>query len=167
LIYYVSTVPKIVYYPLLIMVFGVGPESKVAKGVLSAFFPIVVLVTAGALEVNPVHRNVARTYNASRLQTFRKVYIPSTVTYVLNGMRLGIGTAIISVMLAELFVSKAGLGNQLQFYFSQLQMGKMYAVLLIVFVTAFALNLGLLRVQSYLVAKGYGTGEGGEQGFGF
>ena len=167
IIYYISTVPKIVYYPLLIMLFGVGPGSKIAKGVMSAFFPIVILVTAGALNVNSVHVQVGRLYRASPLEQLQKVYLPSMISYVINALRLGMGAAIVSVTLAEIFVSKAGLGNRIAFYFGQFALAKMYAILLLIFVVAFALNMALLGLQNYLAANGYGGGEGGGGGFGF
>ena len=167
IIYYVSTVPKIVYYPLLLMAFGVGPSSQIAKGVLSAFFPIVILVTAGVVTIDPQHKAVARLYDASLLETFQKVYLPSTVLHIITGFRLGIGTAIISVILAELYVSKAGLGNLLGSYFAQFQMRRVYALLLLIFAAAYAINMALMRVEGYLAARGYGSDDQESTGFGF
>jgi ABC-type nitrate/sulfonate/bicarbonate transport system permease component len=162
LIYYFSTVPKIVLYPLFLVVLGVGFESKVAMGFFSALFPITVNMITGALNVREDLVKVARAHRASVWQVFKHIYLPSTVTHIVNGLRLGIGVAIIGVLLGELAASQAGLGNQVQFYFSNLQTAKMYAVLTLVFAASFGLNLTLLRFQQFLRAKGYGVGQTGE-----
>lgn len=162
LIYYFSTVPKIVLYPLFLVALGVGLESKIAMGFFSAIFPITVNTITGTLSVREDLLKVARVYDASPREIFENVYLPSTITHVVNGLRLGVGVAIIGVLLGELAASQAGLGNRVSFYFSNLQTAKMYAVLIIVFAVSLGLNLGLLKLQEYLWAKGYGVGESGE-----
>lgn len=161
-IYYFSTVPKIVLYPLFLIALGVGVESKIAMGFFSAIFPITVNTITGTLHVREDLVKVARVYDASFWQVFKNVYFPSTITHIVNGLRLGIGVAIIGVLLGELAASQAGIGNQIGFFFSNLNTAKMYAALTIVFAVALVLNLSLLRLQQYLWAKGYGVGDSGE-----
>jgi ABC-type nitrate/sulfonate/bicarbonate transport system permease component len=159
IIYYVSTVPKIVLYPLFLVALGVGMESKIAMGFFSAIFPITVNTITGTLHVREDLVKVAKVYDASFWEVFKWVYFPSTVTHVVNGLRLGIGVAIIGVLLGELAASQAGVGNQIGFFFSNLNTAKMYAALLLVFVVSLLLNLSLLRLQRWLWSKGYGIGE--------
>lgn len=161
-IYYFSTVPKIVLYPLFLVALGVGVESKIAMGFFSAIFPIAVNTITGTLNVREDLIKVTRVYDASFWEMFKHVYFPSTITHIVNGLRLGIGVAIIGVLLGELAASQAGVGNQIQFFFSNLNTAKMYAALIIVFAVSLALNLSLLRFQEYLWAKGYGVGDSGE-----
>jgi ABC-type nitrate/sulfonate/bicarbonate transport system permease component len=158
-IYYFSTVPKIVLYPLFLVALGVGIESKVAIGFFSAIFPITVNTITGTLNVREEFVKVANVYDASFWEVFKFVYLPSTITHIVNGLRLGIGVAIIGVLLGELAASQAGIGNQVQFFFSNLNTAKMYAALIIIFSVSLGLNLALLRLQSYLAANGYGIGE--------
>ena len=168
IIYYFSTVPKIVLYPLFIIALGAASmDSKIAMGFFSAIFPITVNTMTGALTVRADLVKVARVYRASAVETFTKVYLPSTITNIVNGLRLGIGVAIIGVLLGELFASQAGIGNRVAFFFNNLQTDRMYATLIIVFAAALTLNLGLLKLQDALQRRGYGAtgGEGG--GFGF
>lgn len=162
LIYYFSTIPKIVLYPLFLVALGVGFESKIAMGFFSAIFPITVNTLTGALNVREDLIKVARVFEASPREIFENVYLPATITHIVNGLRLGIGVAIIGVLLGELAASQAGIGNRIHFYFSNLQTAKMYAVLIIVFAASLGLNLGLLRLQQWLWSKGYGIGESGE-----
>lgn len=162
LIYYFSTIPKIVLYPLFLVALGVGFESKIAMGFFSAIFPITVNTLTGALNVREDLIKVARVFEATPREIFENVYLPSTITHIVNGLRLGIGVAIIGVLLGELAASQAGIGNRVNFYFSNLQTDKMYAVLIIVFGVSLGLNLGLLKLQQWLWARGYGVGESGE-----
>jgi ABC-type nitrate/sulfonate/bicarbonate transport system permease component len=156
LLYYFSTIPKIVLLPLIIIAFGIGFESRVAIGFLSAIFPIAVNVIVGTLQVERNHINVARSFGASPPKIFSSVYLPSLVIPIVNGVRLGMGVAIISVLLSELFASQMGLGNQISLYFNQLQVARMYGVLLLVFAIALVLNLALMQLQRYLSDLGYG-----------
>lgn len=167
IIYYFSTVPKIILYPLFISLFGAaGIESKIAVGFLSAIFPIVVNTIAGAIGVRDDLVKVAKVNGASYLDIFSKVYVPSMITNIVNGLRLGVGVAIIATLFAELFASQAGLGNRIGFYFSNLYIDQMYAVLIFVFVVSFGLNLAILGLQQFLRDRGYGTSES-ECTFGF
>lgn len=167
-IYYFSTVPKIVLYPLFIIALGAASmDSKIAMGFFSAIFPITVNSMTGALSVRSDHVKVARVFRASPWETFTKVYLPSTITHVVNGLRLGIGVAIIGVLLGELFASQAGIGNRVAFYFNNLQTDRMYATLIIIFVAALSLNLGLLKLQDALRRRGYGASDDSAGGFGF
>jgi ABC-type nitrate/sulfonate/bicarbonate transport system permease component len=162
IIYYFSTIPKIVLYPLFLVALGVGFESKVAMGFFSAIFPITVNTITGTLNVRDDLVKVANVYDASFLEIFRWVYLPSTITHVVNGIRLGVGVAIIGVLLGELAASQAGVGNQVKFFFSNLNTAKMYAALIMVFAVSLAINLLLLRFQSFLAARGYGAGDSDE-----
>ncbi len=166
ILYYFSSIPKIVLYPLFLVALGIGIESKMAMGFLSALFPITVNSIVGSLSVREDLVRVAKVNSASRLQVLKHVYLPSMVTHVVNGLRLGVGVSIISVVLAELFASRAGLGNLIGFYFSNLMTARMYATLLVLFAAALVLNLSLLRVQDYLTQKGYGDADAGST-FGF
>lgn len=159
IVYYISTVPKIVLYPLFLVALGVGMESKIAMGFFSAIFPITVNTITGTLHVREDLLKIAKVYDASFWEMFKWVYLPSTVTHIINGLRLGVGVAIIGVLLGELAASQAGVGNQIGFYFSNLNTSKMYAALLLVFAVSLLLNLSLLYLQRWLWSKGYGVGD--------
>lgn len=141
-----AATPKIIFLPILMLLFGVGSGSKVAMGALSAFFPVVVATAAGMKSVNPVLVRVAWSFNASAWQIVRKIYLPSLVEPALIGMRLGLGVAIIGVLLAEIKFSRAGLGHLAIQYYNFFHVADMYAVLLITFGLAVAANalMGLI-----------------------
>ena len=91
LLHYVAPTPKIVFLPILITLFGVGPSSKVAMGALSCFFPVALSVMSGMALVNPVHLRVARSFGLSRWRTLGSVYLPSLVRPVVTGLPPGAG----------------------------------------------------------------------------
>ncbi|MBV8537221.1 MAG: ABC transporter permease [Alphaproteobacteria bacterium] len=135
-----AATPKIIFLPILMLLFGVGSGSKMAIGAFSAFFPVVVATSEGMRGVNPVLVRVARSFNASSWQIARKIYLPSLVEPAITGMRLGLGVAIIGVLLAEIKFSRAGLGHVAIQYYNFFHVADMYAVLLITFALAVAAN---------------------------
>jgi NitT/TauT family transport system permease protein len=132
--------PKIVFLPLLMVIFGVDFGSKVAMGAASAFFPVAVATLSAIHLVNPVLISVAQSFNASVRQLVIKVYLPSMIEPIVSGMRLGLGVAIIGVLLAEIKLSNIGLGHLAIQHYNQFKIADMYAVLLITFALAVGAN---------------------------
>jgi len=145
LVYYLGPTPKIIFFPIMIMWFGVGSGSKIAMGALSCFFPIVISVAAGMRQIAPVLVRVGRSFRASPWQMTRLVYLPAMRTPVVNGLRLGLGIAIIGTLLAETKLSNQGLGYLIIQSYATFDMPRMYALLIVLFVLAIGLNALLGR----------------------
>jgi ABC-type nitrate/sulfonate/bicarbonate transport system permease component len=143
-------IPKIIFLPLLLMIFGVGMNSKIANATLHAVFPIILNTLVGIREVNRILVKVARSMNATKGQTFRKVYFPSTVLPVFAGMRIALGFAFLGSLLAELFESKTGLGFLVVHFYTTAQIAKMLAVILFVFVLTMSINAGMKEIENRL-----------------
>src|SRR3989440_12795629 len=94
-LYYLGPTPKIIFFPVMIMWFGVGPGSKVAMGVLSCFFPIAISAASGMRQIDRVLIRVGRSFRASTLQMVSTIYLPAMREPIVNGVRLGLGVAII------------------------------------------------------------------------
>jgi NitT/TauT family transport system permease protein len=139
-LHYLAPTPKIVFLPILLVLFGVGPGSKIAMGTLSCFFPIALSVAAGVRTVDTVLLKVGRGYNLTRAQMVRLIYLPSLIPPLANGLRLGLGVAIIGSLLAELKMSNRGLGFLIMQYYSQFRTPEMYAVLIVMFAMAAGAN---------------------------
>jgi NitT/TauT family transport system permease protein len=143
-------VPKIVLLPLLLTIFGVGLEAKIANAAIHGVFPIVLNTVVGVREVSRVLLKLARSLRAGPGQTFGKVVVPSMALPVFAGLRLALGLAFLGALLAELFESKVGLGFLVLQFYNTAQIGKMLAVILLVFILTMALNAGLERVERRL-----------------
>jgi ABC-type nitrate/sulfonate/bicarbonate transport system permease component len=128
--------------------FGIGVESKMAKGALSGFFPTVFSATAGMLMINPVLIRVGQSFNLTRWQMVSKIYLPAMVNPVIVGVRLGLAIVIISVLIAELKFSQAGLGFQLAQYYESFRIAPMYAMIIIIFALAALANWGMTVLQN-------------------
>ena len=143
----IGSTPKIIFLPILFLMFGTGIESKMAKGSLSAFFPVVFTTTLGMILINPVLIRVGRSFNLGRIQMMTKIYIPAMLNPVITGLRLGVAITVIGVLVAELKFADGGLGYRLGIYYEQFQIAPMYAIILIIFFLAAVANVGMTRLQ--------------------
>jgi NitT/TauT family transport system permease protein len=139
-LYYLGPTPKIIFFPIMIMWFGVGPASKVALGTLSCFFPIALSVAAGMRQIDPVLIRVGRSFRANAWQMATKVYLPAMRHPIINGVRLGMGVALIGTLLAETKLSNRGIGFLIIQAYSLFDMPRMYAMLIVLFVLAIGAN---------------------------
>lgn len=145
-IYYLAPTPKIIFLPILVLLFGVETGSKTAMGTLSCFFPVAVAVCAGMRQTRPVLIRVMHSFNASTWQMIKLLYLPSLVAPALSGMRIGLGAAIIGTLLAEMKLSRAGLGYLIIQAYNFFRIPDMYALLIVVFALAWAANAGMEAV---------------------
>ena len=139
-LYYLGPCPKIIFFPVMIMWFGVGPGSKVAMGAISCFFPVALNVAGGMREIDKVLIRVGRSFRASTWQMVTKIYLPAMRHPVINGVRLGLGVALIGTLLAETKLSNRGIGFLVIQAYSIFNMPQMYALLIVLFVIAIGAN---------------------------
>lgn len=102
--------PKVAFAPLFIMWFGYTFWPKLLVTILIVFFPILVNVLQAMKTVDPDMINLARAYNLSRMQIFRKIQFPSTLPALMAGLRIGATLAVIGVTVGELVGGNKGLG---------------------------------------------------------
>ena len=139
-LYYLGPTPKIIFFPVMIMWFGVGPGSKIAMGAISCFFPIALSAAAGMRQIDRILIRVGRSFRASTWQMATKIYLPAMRHPVINGARLGLGVAIIGTLLAETKLSNQGVGFLIIQAYSVFDMPRMYAMLIVLFVVAIGAN---------------------------
>jgi ABC-type nitrate/sulfonate/bicarbonate transport system permease component len=139
-LYYLGPTPKIIFFPVMIMWFGVGPGSKVAMGAISCFFPIALSTAAGMRQIDQVLIRVGKSFRCNTWQMVTKIYLPAMRHPIINGVRLGLGVAIIGTLLAELKLSNRGIGFLIIQAYSLFDMPRMYAMLIVLFVLAIGVN---------------------------
>jgi len=105
-----NSMPDLAILPLIIMWFGFGMESKVLLIVLAATIKIMITTLAGVGTVDPVLIRVAKIMGASPLQRYRKIVLPSTLPFILSGMKLGLSSALTATVVSEMIGSARGLG---------------------------------------------------------
>lgn len=143
----IGSTPKIIFLPILFLIFGTGIESKMAKGAMSAFFPVVFSTALGMVLIPPTLIRVGRSFNLTTRQMISKIYLPAMVNPVITGLRLGMAITVIGVLVAELKFADGGLGYRLGLYYEQFQIAPMYAVIIIIFAIAAFANVGMTRLQ--------------------
>jgi NitT/TauT family transport system permease protein len=139
-LYYLGPCPKIIFFPIMIMWFGVGPGSKIAMGAISCFFPVALNVAGGMREIDKVLIRVGRSFRCNTWQMVTKIYLPAMRHPVINGVRLGLGVALIGTLLAETKLSNRGIGFLVIQAYSIFNMPLMYSLLIILFVIAIGAN---------------------------
>ncbi|MCD7884894.1 MAG: ABC transporter permease [Lachnospiraceae bacterium] len=103
-------IPAIGFLTLFLMWFGVGEESKLMLITYATIFPVVINTIAGVAAVDPVKYQAAESLGASKWQTFYTITVPATVPSIFTGVRLGLSSAITSIVSAEMLAANTGLG---------------------------------------------------------
>ncbi|MGH7831490.1 MAG: ABC transporter permease [Candidatus Binatia bacterium] len=105
-----NATPRVALLPLVIIWAGIGEWSKIVIIFLGAVCPILI-TTRDGVKTTPYNLlTAARSFGASQWQVFKSVVLPSTVPFILTGLRLGVGRALIGVMVGELYAATAGIG---------------------------------------------------------
>lgn len=141
-----ATTPKIVFLPIIMLALGVDTSSKIALGAVSGFFPVAISTAAGVRHIRPTLVRVGRSFHLNSWQMLTKIYLPAVAQPIVSGIRLGLGVTIIGVLLGEIKLSNAGLGFLANQYYNQYRIADLYAVLLLIFVLAVVINIGLGRI---------------------
>ncbi len=110
LVYIVYPIPKIVFVPVLLLIFGIGDLSKIINIVLVLFFQMLVPVRDEAARIRPELVSSVRSLGAGRRALFRFVYLPASLPAVLTALRLSIGTAVAVLYITEVLATQVGLG---------------------------------------------------------
>jgi ABC-type nitrate/sulfonate/bicarbonate transport system permease component len=116
--------------------------------VVSCFFPIALSVAAGMREIDRVLIRVGRSFRFNGAQMITKIYLPAMRHPVLNGIRLGLGLALIGTLLAESKLSNHGVGYLIIQAYTVFNMPQLYALLIALFIVAIGLNTILARLAS-------------------
>lgn len=107
--------PTIALVPIIVLVLGLGLESKVFIVWLEAIFVVVVSTMAGVRAAEARYLDLAKSFRASRWMTFTSVILPSSFPYILTALRLGTTRALVGVVVAEFFAANKGIGFFINF----------------------------------------------------
>jgi NitT/TauT family transport system permease protein len=119
-------VPTVALVPVIVLWVGFGPVAKVVVVFLFSVFAIVLNTARGVREVDPQLIEVARSYSASEVGLWSDVVLPSALPYIVTGVRLAVGRALVGVIIAEFYTSIAGLGFLIVTYANTFQTAKVF-----------------------------------------
>lgn len=140
--------PLVALIPLFILLFGLSVGAKVAITFILAIFPIVINTESGLREVDPDYADTARSFCASPMQVLLKVIFPAAIVPVVTGLRLGLGRAIIGVVIAEIFLANAGFGYLIVYNSMTFNTATVLALVLLLSFFGVSLNMVLQAVEN-------------------
>jgi NitT/TauT family transport system permease protein len=141
--------PQITILPLFILYFGIGAASKIAFGVSHGVFPIILAIVAGVQNIKPILLTSAKSMGASRWQIFRWVIFPHMIPSFFAGMRLGMTGVLLGVLLAELYVSTAGIGYFTNLFTQNFDPTRLLGLIAVLAAMAIALNEIVRRAEAH------------------
>jgi NitT/TauT family transport system permease protein len=139
--------PQITILPIFVLLFGIGPASKIAFGVSHGVFPVTILVAAGVQNIKPIYLVSARSMGASRWHILRHVIFPHMIPSFFTSMRLAMTGVLLGVLLAELYVSTAGIGYFTSVFTQDFDPTKLIGLVSILAAMAVVLNEVVRRAE--------------------
>jgi len=126
-----NATPRVALLPLVIIWLGIGILSKVGIIFLGAVFPLLINTRDGVKTTPANLLTAARSFGASEWQIFKSVVLPSTVPFIITGLRLAVGRALIGVMVGELYAATAGIGFMITVAGATFQTDKVFVGVLV------------------------------------
>lgn len=140
LLFFAFSIPKSIFLPMFILLFGVGFSQKVGFGFFSTIFIVIMSTTVAVDSVKTEYLTVARSYGATKAQTAFRVYLPSMLPVLLETVRISMIFNFTGVILAEMYASRDGIGHQIATWGENFQMKQLLAGVLMVAIIAITFN---------------------------
>ncbi len=137
----IYAIPAILFFPLYVLFFGLGPPSKIAMGITISFFPIALNTMAGFGNVERTFIVAARSMGCSNYQLFRWVLLPAAAPVIVTGLRMGFILAFLAILGSETIASLSGLGHRIVTFAEGMDTAKMYAYIAFAVAIAALLNV--------------------------
>jgi NitT/TauT family transport system permease protein len=140
--------PLVAVIPLVTLWFGLGASAKLFIIVILAVFPILINTAAGVRDVPAALIDVGTAFAANERQIFTKIILPAAVPFMMTGLRLGVGRAIIGMVVAEFFTAITGLGALIVKYGNQYDTASMFVPIFLLMLLGVGLTLLLRRAET-------------------
>jgi len=151
------SVPTFVFYPLLIVVFGINSVSLIVMG---AMFGIVAMVSATLASIDRIPRvyvKVARVTGLSPWQTAVQIQLPAATPHLITGIKLAVTYSVIGVIAGEFIIATSGLGRRLKLAYNDFDTATMYGLILLIFIAVAIVNIMLQHWESRVHRRWYRT----------
>jgi ABC-type nitrate/sulfonate/bicarbonate transport system permease component len=147
---FLLSVPKSVFIPIFLVLFGINSQTAIYYGAFSAFIYVMINVISGLDLVEDRHLRVAYAYRAGLRHRIVDVIFPASMPGLFTGIWYGLKNGLQGVLIFELFISVGGLGGLIRFYTNGLRTDRVFAIILGVAITAILLGEGWSRIESRL-----------------
>jgi len=146
-------VPMYAFYPLLIVIFGLGDLPQVAIGFLLAVMAVILNTLNGLDRVPPVLLKTARVHRLGFIKEAIQIRLPYAAPYVFTGFKLAVAYSFIGVIGAEFITSSRGIGYEISFAYNNFDNGVMYAMILFILLVVITVNMSLHAWEKRLLAR--------------
>jgi NitT/TauT family transport system permease protein len=148
LLFFAFSIPKSIFLPMFILVFGVGFSQKVGFGFFSTIFILIMSTMTAVESVKVEHLKVARSYGATPPQIAVRVYLPSMLPVLLEALRISMIFNLTGVILAEMYASRDGIGHQISNWGENFQMKQLLAGVVMIAAIAMTFNEAVRWVEA-------------------
>ena len=139
--------PTVALVPLVIIWLGLGFEAKVFLTWLVSMFPVIINAQIGVANVPPAFIETARAFGCNRWQVFRRVVLYAAVPFFIAGVRLGLGRALVGVVVAEMFTALAGLGYMVVLYGNTFRTAELFVPIVVLAALSIAITNVIYRIE--------------------
>jgi len=146
-------IPVFAFYPLFIVIFGLGDGPQILIGFLLAIVAVIVTTLNGLDRVPPVLKKTARVNKLSPLQTALRITLPFCAPYLLTAAKLALAYAFIGVIGSEFIMARSGMGYEISYAYTNFDNATMYPLILLILLLSIAVNSLLSRWEKMLLAR--------------
>jgi NitT/TauT family transport system permease protein len=143
-----NATPRVALMPLLVIWLGIGLGSKVAIVFLGAVFPIIFNMMTGMRTLDASLLKAARSFGATDFQIFRTLAFPSSIPFLISGLRLGAGRGLVGIVIGELYASNVGVGYLIAYYGSSFQTDKLFVGVMAITFMGITLDVALRKLEA-------------------
>lgn len=148
---FLRPIPSVALIPLAVLLFGTEIESTLLLVTYAAFWMIYIQVLYGVVDVDPVAEQTARSYGMGYLARLRHLVWPTTLPFLLTGVRLGAAVALILTITAQLVIGTPGLGSEISVAQSSGAVALVYALVVATGVLGVIVNVGVRSLERHLL----------------
>ena len=146
-------IPVFAFYPLLIILFGLGDTPQILIGFMLAVVAVIMNTLNGLDRVSRVLLKTARIHRLGPLATALKITLPCAAPYVLTGVKLAVAYAFIGIIGAEFIMSRTGIGYEISFAYNSFYNRTMYPLILLILVVSTVVNTALSHWEKVLMRR--------------
>ena len=146
-------IPVYAFYPMFIILFGLGDVPQILIGFMLAVVAVIVSTLNGLDRISRVLMKTAQVYRLGPVQTAFKITLPSAAPYLLTGVKLAVAYAFIGVIGAEFIMSRTGIGYEISFAYNNFDNKVMYPLILLILIVSVTVNSGLSQWERVLMQR--------------
>ena len=148
---FLHPIPKMTLLPMVLIIFGLGEQSRIFMIALGGFFPMLVNTMFGVRQIHPTYYDVVKNYGGNSWDIFRKVVFRGSLPYMISGLRLSFKTALTTGIGIEMVFGTTGLGAALWLSWETMRLWKLYSIIFIIAMIGAGVTWSLELLNAYLL----------------